>query len=96
MEMISTDARASVLGSISTPNLSSSVYNQTTYPIGDKKNGSSVLPWLTPSKNILAVDELELRPFHNLPPRDPVDIQFKDVSYFVKSGFRRGKFALSH
>jgi len=96
MEVISADARTSVLGSLSTPNLPSSVYNTTTYEL-EKRNGAT-LPWnrsVTP-KTLLAEDELELRPFHNLPPRDPIDMQFKDVSYFVKSGFKRGKKEILH
>lgn len=91
MEVISSNVRTSVLNSISTPNLTS-VYKQTTYPI-ENQNG---IPWLQPADNSQNLspteDELELRPFNNLPPRDPVDIQFKDVSYYVKTGFRRGKF----
>lgn len=84
---------SNVRSTISAPNLSSGVvYRQTTYPA---KNDNQQEIWFQPShsQNLLPTeDELDLRPFNNLPPRDPVDIQFKDVSYYVKTGFRRGKF----
>lgn len=36
------------------------------------------------------IEAHHVRPFQNLPPCEPVDIQFKDVSYCVSMGFRKG------
>lgn len=38
------------------------------------------------------IEAHHVRPFQNLPPCEPVDIQFKDVSYCVSMGFRKGAF----
>ncbi|XP_055589007.1 ATP-binding cassette sub-family G member 1-like [Uranotaenia lowii] len=38
----------------------------------------------------------QVRPFQNLPPCEPVDIQFKDVSYCVSMGFRKGQKEILH
>lgn len=37
------------------------------------------------------IESHQIRPFQNLPPCEPVDIQFKDVSYCVSMGFRKGE-----
>ncbi|XP_055710760.1 ATP-binding cassette sub-family G member 4 [Phlebotomus papatasi] len=39
---------------------------------------------------------VELKSFSNLPVRDPVDIQFKDITYCVNVGFRQGKKEILH
>lgn len=67
------------------------VYNSTTIPMSNVTNGNgtySSIPTNEPSKR--PEDDYVLRPFSNLPAREPVDIQFKDVSYTVKVGFRQG------
>lgn len=61
------------------------VYNETTVPLTSKQ----------PSPVAPAVHEedtkFDLKTFNNLPERKPVDIQFKDISYCVKAGFRKGE-----
>lgn len=37
------------------------------------------------------IEAHHIRPFQNLPPCEPVGIQFKDVSYCVSMGFRKGR-----
>lgn len=58
------------------------VYNSTTIPLNGKKEAP-----VYQEKD----DKFELRTFNNLPERKPVDIQFKDISYCVKAGFRKGE-----
>lgn len=64
------------------------VYNPTKVPLNSPK---------APANNNVyqqshgAEDKFELRTFNNLPERKPVDIQFKDISYCVKAGFRKGE-----
>lgn len=93
MELVTADTRNQMMASFSTPNLSSSVYNATTYkPIVHPRRDYN-FPWLQDrsQRSIETEDEMQLRPFNNLPPRDPVDLQFKDIAYFVNHGFRRGR-----
>lgn len=61
------------------------VYNSTTIPMST--NYTSI-PTNEPVNR--PEDDYVLRPFSNLPAREPVDIQFKDVSYTVNVGFRQG------
>lgn len=81
----------------STPNLTESVYNRTTYEKPKhEKTDFFVFPWQrtqdAPLENIEDEDNLHLRHFNNLPSRTPVDLQFKDISYFVESGiFKKSK-----
>lgn len=63
------------------------VYNSTTIPLNGNSRAESQQ---SPSKD----EKFELRTFNNLPERKPVDIQFKDISYCVKAGFRKGEFLL--
>lgn len=42
------------------------------------------------------IEAHHVRPFQNLPPCEPVDIQFKDVSYCVSMGFRKGQKEILH
>lgn len=65
------------------------VYNATTIPLSDSSNGKSSG---RNSQSTTGADEkFELKSFSNLPERTPVDIQFKDISYTVKAGFRKGE-----
>lgn len=68
------------------------VYNSTTIPMSSIINGNSnytSIPTNEPSNR--PEDDYVLKPFSNLPAREPVDIQFKDVSYTVNVGFRQGR-----
>lgn len=92
LEFLRVEAR----NAFSTPDLSSSVYKTTTYekPKSDRRHELFTFPWIhgNASKEIIEDDdELHLRHFHNLPPRTPVDLQFKDISYYVKTGFRKSE-----
>lgn len=78
----------------STPNLTESVYNRTTYEI--PQTDFFAFPWQrtqdAPQENNEEEENLHLRHFNNLPSRTPVDLQFKDISYFVESGiFKKSK-----
>uniref|UniRef100_A0A336M1M3 CSON010477 protein n=1 Tax=Culicoides sonorensis TaxID=179676 RepID=A0A336M1M3_CULSO len=100
IEFLKLEAR----NAVSTPNLSSSaVYHSTTIQKRkvEKKSEIFTFPWQrtqdnTQDNNVDNDDELHLRPFHNLPARTPVDLQFKDISYYVKTGFRKSKKEILH
>ena len=66
------------------------VYNPTTIPLHDLSsngNGSST----NGKHEMSSMQEKEkLKTFSNLPERTPVDIQFKDITYTVNVGFRKG------
>ncbi|GAB0089083.1 ATP-binding cassette sub-family G member 4 [Sergentomyia squamirostris] len=77
------------------------VYKSTTVPFekGNAQNGTvehSPDARDTGSPLINSEDTMELRAFSNLPSREPVDIQFKDVTYSVNVGFRKGKKEILH
>lgn len=68
------------------------VYKSTTIPLNDSSNGKSAVRQISQQSQTNGMDEkFELKSFSNLPERVPVDIQFKDISYTVKAGFRRGE-----
>lgn len=69
------------------------VYNSTTVPLNEpqqprqqqqQQNGSG-------TGRSKQDEKYQLNMFSNLPERTPVDIQFKDISYCVKAGFRKGE-----
>lgn len=64
------------------------VYNSTTIPIASNRGQE---PPQQEKESGRGDEKYELRTFNNLPERTPVDIQFKDISYCVKAGFRKGK-----
>lgn len=72
------------------------VDNSTTIPLNGKGGGYQEEPQ---QKEAMGggggrgEEKYELRTFNNLPERTPVDIQFKDISYCVKAGFRKGELA---
>lgn len=72
----------------STPSAANSppVYNSTTVPLGESSNGHGRGNGASKSD-----EKYELNMFQNLPKRSPVDIQFKDISYCVNAGFRKGE-----
>jgi hypothetical protein len=74
------------------------VYNATTVPINQtketnlgarKRTHSNTRP--DQSTTTPHPDNYELKPFRNLPARSPVDIQFRDITYSVSAGFRKGE-----
>lgn len=73
------------------------VYNSTTIPLNGKEGGYQDEPQQKESMGGggggRGEEKYELRTFNNLPERTPVDIQFKDISYCVKAGFRKGELA---
>lgn len=72
------------------------VYNSTTVPLNDpqqskqqqQQNGSGNGNGNGRSRQD---EKYQLNMFSNLPERTPVDIQFKDISYCVSAGFRKGE-----
>jgi hypothetical protein len=87
MEFVNGEARGLAMATINDSN--EPVYKSTTVPIERKKSNVDRNPSL---KNNFTSDlELQIRPFQNLPAREPVDIQFKDVTYTVSVGFRKGE-----
>lgn len=94
--------RLEARNALSTPNLTTSVYNTTTYqkPKPGRNNELFTFPWQRTEETTRATvedddDDLHMRHFNNLPSRTPVDLQFKDISYFVESGIRKGTSSLS-
>ncbi|XP_063697131.1 ATP-binding cassette sub-family G member 4 [Culicoides brevitarsis] len=85
---------------LSTPNLNvESVYNRTTYvKPKSQKNDLFEFPWQKSSATVVDTeDTLDLRHFNNLPARTPVDLQFKDISYYAETGvFRKNKKEILH
>lgn len=82
---------------------SAPVYNQTTVPLNRKDSRNmdqAVIRNNTGNGNTFTsnhdIEGHAVRPFQNLPPREPVDIQFKDVSYVVDLGFRKGQKEILH
>uniref|UniRef100_A0A182VUV0 ABC transporter domain-containing protein n=1 Tax=Anopheles minimus TaxID=112268 RepID=A0A182VUV0_9DIPT len=79
---------------------SSPVYNQTTVPLNrkDSRNMDQAVIRNNTANTFPSNHDIEghIRPFQNLPPREPVDIQFKDVSYCVSLGFRKGQKEILH
>lgn len=95
MEFVQQSARAqislSVLSSVDSND--DKVYRPTTVPINN--NRSEVLKSdLSQSNNVRDANGengVDKRPqFSNLPSREPIDLQFKDVAYTVSLGFRKG------
>lgn len=89
--------RLEARNALSTPNLTASIYNTTTFqkPKPERNNELFTFPWQRTEsatrEKVEDEDQLHLRHFHNLPSRTPVDLQFKDISYFVESGIRKSK-----
>ncbi|XP_058061132.1 ATP-binding cassette subfamily G member 4 [Anopheles bellator] len=100
MDILQQEARAIALVNLSETNHSAPVYNQTTVPL-HRKDSRNMDQQAVIRNNTIAFSsnhdtETPTRPFQNLPPREPVDIQFKDVSYCVSLGFRRGQKEILH
>lgn len=63
------------------------VYNTTTMPVNNSSNG----PSLPPLNNTVQKNGDKDRKVSNLPKRNPVDLQFKDIEYTVDVGGLFGK-----
>lgn len=97
LAQITTAALAADMIMSSTPAAANSppVYNSTTVPLNDpqqskqqQQNGSGNGNGNGRSRQD---EKYQLNMFSNLPERTPVDIQFKDISYCVSAGFRKGE-----
>uniref|UniRef100_A0A182KC35 Uncharacterized protein n=1 Tax=Anopheles christyi TaxID=43041 RepID=A0A182KC35_9DIPT len=98
MDLLQQEVRGIALANLSEVQ-SSPVYNQTTVPLNRKDSRNmdqAVIRNNTSNTAFPSNHDIEghIRPFQNLPAREPVDIQFKDVSYCVSLGFRKGKQAV--
>lgn len=71
------------------------VYNATTIPLAAAdSNGKAAVRQISQQSQTTGGggdEKFELKSFSNLPERTPVDIQFKDISYTVSAGFRKGE-----
>uniref|UniRef100_A0A182XFM9 ABC transporter domain-containing protein n=1 Tax=Anopheles quadriannulatus TaxID=34691 RepID=A0A182XFM9_ANOQN len=94
MDILQQEVRGIALANLSEVQ-SSPVYNQTTVPL-NRKDSRNMDQAVIRNNTANAVSNHELRPFQNLPAREPVDIQFKDVSYCVSLGFRKGQKEILH
>ena len=90
MEFVNADTRGLAIATLNDHN--EPVYKSTTVPIERKISTAEKNPGL--KNNFTSDPELHVRPFQNLPAREPVDIQFKDVTYTVNVGFRKGGYNL--
>lgn len=67
------------------------VYKSTTIPYDKGSDPNGTIQHSNNSGNNQNENGIvELKSFSNLPVRDPVDIQFKDITYCVNVGFRQG------
>ncbi|XP_053665541.1 ATP-binding cassette subfamily G member 4-like [Anopheles marshallii] len=99
MDILQQEVRGIALANLSEVQ-SSPVYNQTTVPLNrkDSRNMDQAVIRNNTAHTFPSNHDIEghIRPFQNLPPREPVDIQFKDVSYCVSLGFRKGQKEILH
>lgn len=102
MDILQQEVRGIALVNLSEAQ-SAPVYNQTTVPLNRKDSRNmdqAVIRNNTGNGNSFTsnhdIESHAVRPFQNLPPREPVDIQFKDVSYVVDLGFRKGQKEILH
>ncbi|XP_053675641.1 ATP-binding cassette sub-family G member 4 [Anopheles nili] len=99
MDILQQEVRGIALANLSEVQ-SSPVYNQTTVPLHrkDSRNMEQAVIRNNTTNSYPSNHDIEghIRPFQNLPAREPVDIQFKDVSYCVSLGFRKGQKEILH
>lgn len=100
MDILQQEVRGIALANLSEAH-SAPVYNQTTVPLNrkDSRNMEQAVIRNNTGNNAYPSNhdiEGHVRPFQNLPAREPVDIQFKDVSYCVSLGFRKGQKEILH
>lgn len=104
MDILQQEVRGGIALSTLSSDQHAPVYNSTTVPL-NRKDSRHLEPVLNNtghgnhnnnnnnSSHLQSHNDIEahhIRPFQNLPAREPVDIQFKDVSYCVSMGFRKG------
>ncbi|XP_035783488.1 ATP-binding cassette sub-family G member 4-like [Anopheles albimanus] len=102
MDILQQEMRGIALANLSETQ-SAPVYNSTTVPLHRKDSRNmdqAVIRNNTSSNGAFPSSNHDVeghaRPFQNLPAREPVDIQFKDVSYVVDLGFRKGQKEILH
>lgn len=99
MDILQQEVRGIALANLSEVQ-SAPVYNQTTVPLNrkDSRNMDQAVIRNNTANSYPSNHDIEghIRPFQNLPPREAVDLQFKDVSYCVSLGFRKGQKEILH
>ncbi|XP_050077230.1 ATP-binding cassette sub-family G member 4 [Anopheles maculipalpis] len=99
MDILQQEVRGIALANL-TEVQSAPVYNQTTVPLNrkDSRNMDQAVIRNNTTNTHPSNHDIEghIRPFQNLPPREAVDLQFKDVSYCVSLGFRKGQKEILH
>lgn len=99
MDILQQEVRGIALSNLSEVQ-SAPVYNQTTVPLNrkDSRNMDQAVIRNNTANTYPSNHDIEghIRPFQNLPPREAVDLQFKDVSYCVSLGFRKGQKEILH
>lgn len=99
MDFIQQEMRADLAGFTEKP-----VYNTTTVPISNGKHHNGVMNGVTNGSNGNGHHPVEEDSdsdmnldthLTNLPHRDPVDMEFKDLSLTVNLGFRKGWFSFT-
>lgn len=99
MDILQQEVRGIALSNLSEVQ-SAPVYNQTTVPLNrkDSRNMDQAVIRNNTAHTYPSNHDIEghIRPFQNLPPREAVDLQFKDVSYCVSLGFRKGQKEILH
>lgn len=99
MEILQNELSPSILSTMinSTDEQQKNVYNTTTIPLAtiEHKQSSIGDGIKTPPPSLQDPDDFVIRPFSNLPPRQSVDLQFRDIAYTVSLGILgRGKSVL--
>lgn len=101
MDILQQEVRGIALSTIST-DPHAPVYGATTVPLNrkDSRNLDQAMVFNNTShghnnnnghcQSHNDIEAHHIRTFQNLPSCEPVDIQFKDVSYCVNMGFRKG------
>ncbi|XP_055549565.1 ATP-binding cassette subfamily G member 4 [Wyeomyia smithii] len=107
MDILQQEVRGIALTTISTDQ-NGPVYNPTTVPLNRKDSRNAEAGMVLNNTNHghnnnhsiyqshNDIESLQIRPFQNLPACEPVDIQFKDVTYCVSMGFRKGQKEILH
>ncbi|XP_035908866.1 ATP-binding cassette sub-family G member 4-like [Anopheles stephensi] len=99
MDILQQEVRGIALANLSEVQ-SAPVYNQTTVPLNrkDSRNMDQAVIRNNTANSYPSNHDIEghIRPFQNLPAREAVDLQFKDVSYCVSLGFRKGQKEILH
>lgn len=93
MEFVQQSTQAQIALTVRSDNSDDKVYKSTTVPINNNR-GEVLKNDRSQSSNNRDGDGengVHRQPqFSNLPSREPIDLQFKDVAYSVNMGFRKG------